>query len=489
MAAAVFMAVACDDSMMGGGSNNGKDDNDPDSPGNVDDTTPLTPEENRAKLEQIGLDAINMATPDKQADLLKVIDKFYEYTNEYYLDFRGDFEDSGSSYRRINPIQPVDALMKAARAFANTGNPYILSKAVIEDSYIYEASRVYGIYEFAGDGWEYTASDSELTFVFPCEGKEITATVSGSGKEYSYSFEDEYYNRYNGHYDENGNWVGDSDHYIDYITITVPARIEASITSDSESLLSLEVEGEYNEGSRVEQTLSLVAGSYDVDMSLEITNSRISQNFTFDIDGTRFLSTEVSASGTGLCSADSYENNIEDMFSDANVKVSVLDLNVVAESNGNISSFISDYTDMENNAYDWEDDPEVLEPDSNLPPTWASEDYITDVCDLINSNFTVTASYGSRDSFADFKAKPMYSGDIYFSDEYLYSDNSGYTYTRYEDRYISGYETSFIIKFRDDGAEYEIVDFFNEDDYASVVDAAESLAERYEYYLNYMFNY
>ena len=95
MAAAVFMAVACDDSMMGGGSNNGKDDNDPDSPGNVDDTTPLTPEENRAKLEQIGLDAINMATPDKQADLLKVIDKFYEYTNEYYLDFRGDFEDSG----------------------------------------------------------------------------------------------------------------------------------------------------------------------------------------------------------------------------------------------------------------------------------------------------------------------------------------------------------------------------------------------------------
>ena len=442
------------------------------------------------------MDAINMATPDKQVDLLKAIDKFYEYISEYNLDFRGDFEDSGSSYRQINPIQPVDALMKAAKAFASTGNPYILSKAVIEDSYIYEASRVYGIYEFTGSEWEYTASDSELTFIFPCEGKEIKATasfipatVSGSGKEYSYSFEDEYYNRYNGHYDENGNWVGDSDHYIDHITITVPARIEASITSDSESLLSLEVEGEYNEGSRVEQTLSLVAGSYDVDMSLEITNSRISQNFTFDIDGTRFLSTEVSASGTGLCSADSYENNIEDMFSDANVKVSVLDLNVVAESNGNISSFISDYTDMENNAYDWEDDPEVLEPDSNLPPTWASEDYITDVCDLINSNFTVTASYGSRDPFADFKAKPMYSGDIYFSDEYLYSDNSGYTYPRYEGRYISGYETSFIIKFRDDGAEYEIVDFFNEDDYASVVDAAESLAERYEYYLNYMFNY
>lgn len=486
MAAAVFMAVACDDSMMGGGSNNGKDDNDPDSPGNVDDTTPLTPEENRAKLEQIGLDAINMATPDKQADLLKVIDKFYEYTNEYYLDFRGDFEDSGSSYRRINPIQPVDALMKAARAFANTGNPYVLSKSVIEDSYIYEASRVYGIYEFAGDGWEYTASDSELTFVFPCEGKEITATVSGSGKEYSYSFEDEYYNRYNGYYDENGNWVGDSDHYIDYITITVPARIEASITSDSESLLSLEVEGEYNEGSRVEQTLSLVAGSYDVDMSLEITNSRISQNFTFDIDGTRFLSTEVSASGTGLCSADSYENNIEDMFSDANVKVSVLDLNVVAESNGNISSFISDYTDMENNAYDWEDDPSKWESDSDLPPTWASEDYITDLCDLINSNFTVTASYGSRDPFADFAAKPMYANDLDFYDSYYDEDYGHNTGSLHE---FSGYETSFIIKFRDDGAEYEIVDFFNEDDYASVVDAAESLAERYEYYLNYMFNY
>lgn len=489
MAAAVFMAVACDDSMMGGGSNNGKDDNDPDSPGNVDDTTPLTPEENRAKLEQIGLDAINMATPDKQVDLLKAIDKFYEYTNEYYLDFRGDFEDSGSSYRRINPIQPVDALMKAAKAFASTGNPYILSKAVIEDSYIYEASRVYGIYEFTGSEWEYTASDSELTFIFPCEGKEIKATVSGSGKEYSYSFEDEYYNRYNGHYDENGNWVGDSDHYIDHITITVPARIEASITSDSESLLSLEVEGEYNEGSRVEQTLSLVAGSYDVDMSLEVTNNKISQNLTFDIDGTRLLGTEVSASGTGLCSVDNYENNIENMFSDANVKVSVLDLNVVAQSNGNISSFISDYTDMENNAYDWEDDPSKWESDSDLPPTWASEDYITDLCDLINSNFTVTASYGSRDPFADFKAKPMYSRDLYFYDNYYKEYSYGGGYYTSEMHEFSGYEASFIIKFKDDGAEYEVVDFFNENDYASVVDAAESLADRYEYYLNYMFNY
>lgn len=484
MAAAVFMAVACDDSMMGGGSNNGKDDNDPDSPGNVDDTTPLTPEENRAKLEQIGLDAINMATPDKQVDLLKAIDKFYEYISKYNLDFGGDFEDSGSSYRRINPIQPVDALMKAARAFANTGNPYVLSKAVIEDSYIYEASRVYGIYEFAGDGWEYTASDSELTFVFPCEGKEITATVSGSGKEYSYSYDDEYSS---GHY-ENGNWVYDDR--VDHITITVPARIKASVTSGSEQLLSLEVEGEYNEGSRVEQTLSFVAGSYDVDMSLEVTNNKISQNLTFDIDGTRLLGTEVSASGTGLCSVDNYENNIENMFSDANVKVSVLDLNVVAQSNGNISSFISDYTDMDDEAYNsWEDDRYEWEPESNLPPTWASEDYITRLCDLLNSNFTVTASYGRREPFADFKAKPMYSRDLYFYDNYYKEYSYGGGYYTSEMHEFSGYEASFIIKFKDDGAEYEVVDFFNENDYASVVDAAESLAERYEYYLNYMFNY
>ena len=81
----------------------------------------------------------------------------------------------------------------------------------------------------------------------------------------------------------------------------------------------------------------------------------------------------------------------------------------------------------------------------------------------------------------------MYSGDIYFSDEYLYSDSSGYTYTRYEGRYISGYETSFIIKFKDDGAEYLITDYFDEEKFSSLVDAAESLSDRYAFYMTYLF--
>ena len=471
-AASVLAMASCDGGSTGSG--------------NGSTSNPLTPEENRARLEQIGLDAVNMASPDRQIELLEAIDKFFEYISEYELDFRDDTYVPGSSYRAVNPVQPMSALMSAAQSLAETGNPYVLSRAVQEDSYIYEASRLYGIYEFTGNAWKYTASDSELTFIYPCDGKEIRATVSGSGREYSYEYTSEWSEP--GYSTPSGDYVP-GDTYIDYYTIVIPAKVVASITSGSDPLFSLEVDGEYDEGSRVNQTLSLVAGSYDVDMSLDVSNSNISQNMTFDIDGTRFISSAVSVSGTGLCDVDSYQENVENMFSDATVKVSVLDLNVEARSNGNISRFINDYIDMDDEAYAWDDDPAVLEPESSLPPTWASEEYIARLSELINSNLAVSASYGANEPFADFIAKPMYSRDLYFSDEYIYRDDWGNTYPRYEYRNFSGYEVSYIIKFRNDGAEFEITDFFNEDDYASVVDAAESLADRYEYYLDYLFNY
>ena len=150
LAAAMFIAVACDSlggfgNQTGGGTTENPDDpDDPDNPGgNIDDTTPLTPEENREKLEQIGLKAISMASPDKQVDLLHVIDEFYKLVDQYPFEFIYEMEDP--SYRKISPVDPISALLSPVRAFCESGSPYMLSKAVIEDSYFYEAPRAYGI--------------------------------------------------------------------------------------------------------------------------------------------------------------------------------------------------------------------------------------------------------------------------------------------------------------------------------------------------------
>ncbi len=493
LAAAMFIAVACD-SLGGFGNQTGEgttenpdDPDDPDNPGgNIDDTTPLTPEENREKLEQIGLKAISMASPDKQVDLLHVIDEFYKLVDQYPFEFIYEMEDP--SYRKISPVDPISALLSPVRAFCESGSPYMLSKAVIEDSYFYEAPRAYGIYEFDGTGkeWKRKDSDDRLSFIFPYDGQTVEAVVSASGQEYSYEFDDEY-SYSDEYYDGNGNWVSEEEHYIDHITITVPAHIEASVKLGGRDLLAIEVDGEYNVGNGpVKQTFSLTAGSYDVDMNLEITDSRVSQAFSFDIDGTRLLSTEVSGEGSHLCDVDYYQDNVQNMFEGAEAHVSVLDLNVDARCT-DISTFVNDYLEMDEAAYDW-DDPDVLESEDKLPPTWATEDYVNDLCDMINSTFTVEASYGSAEPFADFIAKPMFSNEIYYYDRYYYESEWGDGYQTGQSGECSGYETTYVIKFKNDGAEYEIVNFFNETDYASVVDAAEDLADRYEFYLNYMFN-
>ena len=410
------------------------------------DNTPLTPEENRSKLEEIGLQAISMASADKQAKLLGVIDQFYKLANDYELVLVDNYADD-PSYRKITPKEPVYALMKSAEAFCKSGNPYLLSKAVIEESFIFEAGRVYGIYELKGGEWQYTESDEKLSFIFPCDGEEVVATISGSGEEYTYE-----------HVDEWNDWEGNDR--IDTYKITVPARIEASITSGSEELLYLEVNGEYNVG----------------------RNGHVNQT----IDGTRLLSTNVSASGTNLTDAEYYFDNAQDMFSGAEAKVSVLDLNVNATCT-NISKFIGDYIRIDDEAYEWEDNPYEWEPDGVIP-TWYTEEYVTELSELVNSTFSVKASYGTDDPFADFLVKPMYSNDLWFFDHCERDEYGNIVYGGL-DHNISGYEPTFIIKFLNDGAEYEIVDFFNEKDYADVIDAAESLVDRYEYYLNYMFNY
>ena len=282
LAAAMFIAVACDSlggfgNQTGGGTTENPDDpDDPDNPGgNIDDTTPLTPEENREKLEQIGLKAISMASPDKQVDLLHVIDEFYKLVDQYPFEFIYEMEDP--SYRKISPVDPISALLSPVRAFCESGSPYMLSKAVIEDSYFYEAPRAYGIYEFDGTGkeWKRKDSDDRLSFIFPYDGQTVEAVVSASGQEYSYEFDDEY-SYSDGYYDGNGNWVSEEEHYIDHITITVPAHIEASVKLGGRDLLAIEVDGEYNVGNGpVKQTFSLTAGSYDVDMNLEITDKNL----------------------------------------------------------------------------------------------------------------------------------------------------------------------------------------------------------------------
>lgn len=461
--AAGILAVSCDS--LGGGKN--------------DDATPLTPEENRAKLEEIGLEAINMASPDKQADLLQVIDKFAEYVGEYNLKF--DYNDD-PSYRKLSPVMPVDALLKPVQAFCKTGNPYNLTKAVTEDSYVYEAGRAYGIYEFTGKGWKYEDSADRLSFIFPCDGQEAVATVMCSGQEYRYEYQYEW-SDWKGSY-EGDEFIYEEVEHREIYDITVPAKVRATVTLDGRTLLDVEINGSYEEGSAVSQTLSLTAGGYDVAMTLDIDNSSISQKLTFNIDGTSFITSDVTAKGTGLCSVESYENNIEEMFSSAEVTATLLDLEIHAVSGSNISIFIDELQALEEKAdNNWTDNREILEPDTNMP-YWGSEKYNQEYCALINDAIAITASYSGHKPFADLKLKAMFTDNLHFSDWY-YTERGYYT-TQW--RTFSGYEPTAIIKFRNDGAEFDITDYFSEEQFSTVIDASETLSERYENYMRYIFS-
>ena len=448
LAAAAFVAVSCDST---GGGNKG------------DGTTPLTPEENRAKLEDIGMQMISLASPDKQQELLEVIDTYFYYIWEPKFDF--ELVDNDASNYGMSASSPVSAVMQTLKQVISRNDIYSLNAMARENSAMYRADRVYGIYELKSTSstWSRTDSDEKLEFRFPVDGETVTVTLSASGKTYYFEYEDEYTS----------------------FDVDIPEKLTASVTKGGTSLCSVSVEGEYNEGSGpVNQELTVKAGAYDLGMSINISSTRLAQSFDFNIDGQDAVSTQVTVYGKNLCDVSGIIDNVTD-YNDAltslEATISILDLNIYAAC-PKASDFINRMIGESDKMDEW-DDPAVLQ---NETPFWSEKGYNEEFCNYLNSLMTVQASYSGAEPFADFLFKSMYREGLTYRDEYLYTSSYGsYTMAKYVE--YDGYATDFIIKFKDDGAEYLITDYFDEEKFSSVVDAAESLSDRYAFYMTYLF--
>ena len=137
-------------------------------------STPLTPEENKEKLDRIGMDVIGMINPANHEDFCEAVDHFVEFSDEGNL---------GDVFHDPNAYSLMASTMQALKTACTKGDiSGLLTKTEVTD-YIYRAEDYYGVYNYRNGRWTYTEDDSKLEFRYSFNGDDIVATAVASGEE------------------------------------------------------------------------------------------------------------------------------------------------------------------------------------------------------------------------------------------------------------------------------------------------------------------
>lgn len=135
-------------------------------PGNT-----LTPEENKARLEQCAMNVLGKINPQDHQVLIETIESF---TNK--ADYGLSLKDQFSLKSKMSA---VDVICKAVTSY----NPVLLSELATDRDYLSIPSGIY-TFDESLQQWNKTPSE-DLQFIFDANGAEASISVRWSGQEFS----------------------------------------------------------------------------------------------------------------------------------------------------------------------------------------------------------------------------------------------------------------------------------------------------------------
>ncbi len=470
-----------DNNGEGNGGNNG---------GDTPVQDPLTPAESRVKLEEVSAELAELLAPDKQKELLEVIDRFYLYSDNLYMEY-----DSAAAVNAANAAKAA----KAAKAFiapmqaiAKGDIKAASSLTSVQETYAIGLDGALGIYAYDGAEWVYTRSETILEFRFPAGGQNVVINVTPSGEKYKY---EHYYSYSEPEWDSWDEEAGEYTHYKEVNgveIISVPGKVNASVTKGGKTLAEATVEGKYKVGGTpVNSDVKAVVGPYEVTIDADLNTTTLTNVLTFKIDGKTVFSSNSEAKGSFNLDPDFYyekeaawENYYEFVtIDDLKITTSILDLNLVVTG--------KDSRDIEDKLRKLDAVAKENESESELEPGMPysiSQNHVSKICAVINDATEIEASYGDGPVFAKIEMKATYSEEVHYDDYYWRQDDwngdgiiqDDEMWTDWTCEYIEGYTPAPILIFEDDGASFSIAEFFNEEDFTNVISDFDNLMKLYE---------
>ena len=151
--------------------------------------TELTPDEHKAKLEEIGLSIANKVNPEVQKNLVKTFDAFIEYSDGLEIDENFATGRAQDLAKTLKSICEDNSLGKVSN----------LSRAT--DSELYSLARYAGIYTLVdgcedewGDAyynWRKEDASDKLEFRFKADNKDAVIQITKEGSEQKFDAYDD----------------------------------------------------------------------------------------------------------------------------------------------------------------------------------------------------------------------------------------------------------------------------------------------------------
>lgn len=385
----------------------------------------MTPEENKARLEEVGQKVIAKFKPEVQENLIKAVNDFQIYANEGNLEV---YDKYGASEFAAQFASVVKSTVEGA----NLGGIMALAAP---DSHLYEAARIYGIYTYNGSSWSRAESTDKIEFRFTTEeGKSVVATAQAS--------------------------EGGAELTIEGETIVIPQQVTAAVTIDGGTEFSMNVSTSCNFESTVTVDINIDANGYVVKENVTVNPNSGSCSASFGIDGETIVAMNGTFTGNNLTNPDHIYDNYETIVGNATAVVSILNEAQLKGSCSDISAMVHELNNLE-----WDS--------SNIESARQE-------AAIYNKYITAGLTYDNATNFvatleiAPYEYESSYTTDVWNPDT-----------QQYEQKVITNYYyyTEPLIVFTSDGSRFSLEDYFTEENFGGLIESFENLYKIYAGYV------
>lgn len=380
----------------------------------------MTPDENKARLEEVGQKVIAKFKPEVQENLIKAVNDFQIYANDGNLEV----------YDKYAPAEFAAQFASVVKSTVEGANLGGIMALAAPDSHLYEAARIYGIYTYNGSSWSRTESTDKIEFRFTTEeGKSVVATAQAS--------------------------EGGAELTIEGETIVIPQQVTAAVTIEGRTEFSMNVRTSCNFGSTVTVDIAIDANGYVVKENVTVNPNSGSCSASFGIDGEIIVAMNGTFTGNNLTNPDHiYDNNMT-IGGSANAQVTIMNEVQVKGSCSNLSSLLSEL-DVLRDKYDY-----------------SSEACATEEAAIYNKYLSVGMTYvPATNMVANLLIAPYFS----FSGNIYNPETGNYTEVDY-------FFTEPLIVFTSDDSRYSMEAYFNEENFGGLIESFENLYKIYAGYV------
>lgn len=385
----------------------------------------MTPDENKARLEEVGQEVIAKFKPEVQENLIKAVNDFQIYANDGNLEV---YDKYGASEFAAQFASVVKSTVEGA----NLGGIMALAAP---DSHLYEAARIYGIYTYNGSSWSRAESTDKIEFRFTTEeGKSVVVTAQAS--------------------------EGGTELTIEGETIVIPQQVTAAVTIEGRTEFSANVRTSCNFGSTVTVDIAIDANGYVVKENVTVNPNSGSCSASFGIDGETIVAMNGTFTGNNLTNPDHIYDNYETIVGNATAVVSIL-------NEAQLKGSCSDISAMVHELYNLEWDSSNIE--SARQEAAIYNKYITAGLTYDNAtNFVATLE------IAPYEYESSYTTSVWNPDT-----------QQYEQKVITNYYyyTEPLIVFTSDGSRFSLEDYFTEENFGGLIESFENLYKIYAGYV------